>query len=498
MFSAFLNFSHPVTHRQRSLLLRLVLPSLFLLATASVSADESGMAHPNTVSWQQAQLDNQASKAARKLQDAMDAEVPDLFLGLVNGESRDTQKDLRTLRERWHPGMVPMVIETLRFGSSAQASSGLIELLEDKTGQNFGRDLNAWYSWLWQRDEQRHPYYASFKSQLYSHIDPLFAGYFDTDRETRIRLDEIRWGGVRQDGIPPLRSPVMIDVDSADYLDDDNVVFGVEINGDARAYPKRILAWHEMFIDTIGDVEYAGVYCTLCGALILYETEHDGMRHQLGTSGFLYRSNKVMYDRATQSLWNTTWGQPVVGPLVGKGIELTRSYVVTTTWGEWRRRHPDTTVLSLDTGYRRDYGEGVAYKDYFATDRLMFTVPGKDDRLANKAEILALQFPGESDDKLAISADYLQQNPVYHHELGHQKFVVLTDTSGANRVYDSGSVTIVSYDGKDSATDDQGRVWQLSEDALRHEGSADMSRLPAHRAFWFGWVAQWEDTELVK
>ena len=84
------------------------------------------------------------------------------------------------------------------------------------------------------------------------------------------------------------------------------------------------------------------------------------MRHNLGTSGFLYRSNKLMYDQDTQSLWNTIWGQPVVGPLVDRGIVLERLSVVTTTWGEWRRRHPDTKVLSLNTGYDRDYTEGAA------------------------------------------------------------------------------------------------------------------------------------------
>jgi hypothetical protein len=97
----------------------------------------------------------------------------------------------------------------------------------------------------------------------------------------------------------------MISASEATYLDDDDVVFGIEVNGDVRAYPKRILAWHEMFVDTVGGIPVAGVYCTLCGTVILYETKVDGTNHEIGTSGFLYRSNKLMYDRATQSLWST-------------------------------------------------------------------------------------------------------------------------------------------------------------------------------------------------
>src|SRR6266851_4811865 len=112
----------------------------------------------------------------------------------------------------------------------------------------------------------------------------------------------------------------MISAKEANYLADDNVVYGLVVNGDTRAYPKRILAWHEMFTDTIGGVPVAGVYCTLCGSMILYETSVGGTQHFMGTSGFLYRSNKLMYDRATQSLWSTLEGEPVVGPLLGKGI----------------------------------------------------------------------------------------------------------------------------------------------------------------------------------
>ena len=83
----------------------------------------------------------------------------------------------------------------------------------------------------------------------------------------------------------------MIKATEVEYLDNDNVVFGIKINGDARAYPKRILAWHEMFVDTVGGTHVTGVYCTLCGAVILYDSSHDDKTYELGTSGFLYRSN---------------------------------------------------------------------------------------------------------------------------------------------------------------------------------------------------------------
>ena len=403
---------------------------------------------------------------------------------------------LREISENWTDGYTPMLIEILSLSGTERAYL-LLELLEDKTGQNFGRDTNRWFSWWWQQEQVQVADYATFKSSLYGLIDERFLLYFSTSRESRIRLDEVRWGGVIQDGIPPLRQPRMLAADEASYLEDDNIVFGIEINGDARAYPKRILAWHEMFVDEIGGISFAGVYCTLCGAVILYQTNHNGTQHDLGTSGFLYRSNKLMYDKATQSLWNTTWGEPVIGPLVGQDIRLERSYLVTTTWGEWKRRHPDSKVLSLDTGYSRNYDEGVAYRQYFATDELMFSISTSDDRLKNKDEILALTFPQFSKDTMAISASFLQNKPVYANRLGPVKFVVLTDSSGANRVYEAKNHRFMKYDQDVSLIDSEGMKWNLSEDRLK-SGDLTLARLPAHRAFWFGWHSAFPDTQLIR
>ena len=273
---------------------------------------------------------------------------------------------------------------------------------------------------------------------------------------------------------------------------------GIEIDGDARAYPKRVLAWHEMFVDRVGGIDVAGVYCTLCGAVVLYETRVGQTLHKLGTSGFLYRSNKLMYDAATQSLWSTLEGEPVIGPLAGTGIRLKSRTVVTTTWGEWRRRHPHTTALALDTGHERDYGEGVAYREYFATDQLMFPVPGHDDRLANKKEVLLPRFGKAGEKPLAISSAFLKQRPLYAGRHGGQDYAVLTDVSGAHRIYALPPDLVLSgYDGRERVTDAQGRVWVQSEAALSLAGEAPLPRLHSHNAFWFGWRAAFPDTQLI-
>ncbi|MEO0982859.1 MAG: DUF3179 domain-containing protein [Pseudomonadota bacterium] len=425
---------------------------------------------------------------------------PQTYLTLLaSSDTGEINQALAEIEAAYTPALATQLVEVAILSGTSRAERGVIDILERRTGETFGGDYRAWFKWIWAQPEAITADYAEFKADLYSIIDPRFAGYFSNRQDTaRIRLDEIRWGGVVQDGIPPLRGPDMIAAADADYLADDNIVFGIEINGDARAYPKRILAWHEMFVDEVGGEKIAGVYCTLCGTVIPYKTEVNGVNHELGTSGFLYRSNKLMYDAATQSLWNTIKGEPVVGPLVDRGIKLEHLSVVTTTWGEWKRRHPDTQVLSLETGHRRDYGEGVAYQDYFATDQLMFQTPFDDTRLKNKQEVVALRFAASPGQQLAIDTAFLEDNPIYADRIGAQKLVVLTDASGANRVYDPKEVEFVDYDRDSTLTDAEGVTWTLDEQLLTAEDGRTLERLPYHRAFWFGWHATFPETRLVK
>ena len=419
------------------------------------------------------------------------------LLGLLASNSASQLGALERLDRNWDNYLTPALLEFISLTPSPALRNHSLRIIRRRTGQDFGYDLNAWFSWVWKQDFSDPPYYAEFKSRLYREIDPRFGAYFAPDRASDIQLDEVRWGGVVQDGIPPLREPKMITAANADYLGDDNIVFGLEINGDMRAYPKRILAWHEMFVDTVGDVPVVGVYCTLCGSMILYEATVNGVQHEMGTSGFLFRSNKLMYDKSTQSLWNTLWGKPVIGPLVGKGIRLPRRTLVTTTWGEWKRRHPETTVLSLNTGYRRDYGEGVAYHDYFATDDLMFNSSKIDTRLANKAEVLGLIFNDSDQAPLAIAATYAKANPLLHERIGDREFVVVTDKTGAMRVYETNGLRFSDWDGDRELRDNSGTSWTLYEDRLSSRDGATLGRLPSHSAFWFGWYGAYTNTRLL-
>ncbi|MEM9589363.1 MAG: DUF3179 domain-containing (seleno)protein, partial [Planctomycetota bacterium] len=210
------------------------------------------------------------------------------------------------------------------------------------------------------------------------------------------------------------------------------------------------------------------------------------------------RSNKLMYDHNTKSLWSTIRGEPVVGPLVDQGIRLRPHHVVTTTWGKWKATHPKTTVLSVNTGHRRDYREGAAYRDYFATDELMFPVPTQDDRLLNKDSVLIVRLAG-TDRALAYATKFLAKRPVFHAESQRTRYVILTDSSGASRVYQAEDQQFERLLSDSELIARDGSKWLVTAGAIAslEEPDRSLPRLPAHRAFWFGWHAAHPDTRLV-
>ncbi|MEZ5320337.1 MAG: DUF3179 domain-containing protein [Vicinamibacterales bacterium] len=434
---------------------------------------------------------------------------PALFFQATSADPAVADAALARIAPAWRDDYTPMIVDLARFlpvASRAPADSPLpairarlIRFLEARTGQRFGDDLNRWREWMWARPYAPHPDYMAFKAAVYRGAVEPRMGDFLTGRSL-IRLDEIDWGGVKVNGIPPLDSPRTVGAADAGWLRDSHVVFGLVVNGEARAYPRRILAWHELARDELGGVPLTVVYCTLCGTVIPYRSTVGGVQRTFGTSGLLYRSNKLMFDEETGSLWSTLDGAPVVGPLVGQDLRLAVEPVVTTTWGEWRTAHPDTTVVSLETGFDRDYAEGAAYRDYFATDDLMFRVSRVDRRLDNKAEVLGLLLPaaGGGRQAVALSVAFLDRQRIYHGAWEGQSLVVLTSPAGANRVYDAGPIRFVRWEAEDRVVDTANQAWTVTEEALVGPARRRLPRRPAFRAFWFGWFAQFPETLLVK
>ena len=395
--------------------------------------------------------------------------------------------------------------------------SVVLPALQQLSGQAIGYDLKRWGEWLGRQAEvTTPPGYVRWKGVALSRLDRRFAAFF-AKRETnaslpdsKVKLDvtQINWGGVLKDdgsgqSIPSLVNPAMTAPEEATYLVEGDRVFGVSINGDHRAYPLRIMNWHEMANDIVGGQPVALAYCTLCGAGILFDTTVDDSFYIFRTSGLLYISNKLMYDLDTNTLWNQFTGEPVLGELADSDIRLKVLPIMLTTWGEWLAEHPDTVVLDIDTGYSRDYsseGEpGAAYNDYFSSLDTYFSVPDRDDRLETKALVYGLELYGET---RAYPIETMQEVPVVNDTLGGVE-VVLVAEQGTNgvRVYQREGLTF-ALDLEDSRgntiLDEDGTAWSLSEEALINASDPEMqlNRIGGHVAFWFGWYAFHPETTI--
>jgi len=392
---------------------------------------------------------------------------------------------LQALVDRGRPDVVAALIQALRFvPDHAAINSALVAITGEDTGKSWFERV------LWQQEHEDIKPFAGFdgyKADVMASIDADFRSFLYPGVAHEIRLEEIAWGGVRKDGIPALVNPRHIAGSEADYLEKDELVFGIEIGGDARTYPLRILDWHEMFNDVVGGVPVALAYCTLCGSGILYETELDGWPNPIvfGSSGFLYRSNKLMYDQRTHSLWNQFTGRPVVGPLTGSGIELKVRPVVITKWQHWLASHPDTKVLSLDTGFDRDYTPGKPYWEYFASPDLMFPARVSDQRLEAKSYVFALR-TGTEDKAWALSL--FEGGRVINARIGERQVVLIGDTASRTvRAYEAGSHNFEKLGEKlDRVGSDDG-VWRVEEGALHVPIGQRAERLPGHIAYWFAW-----------
>ncbi len=379
---------------------------------------------------------------------------------------------------------IPALIRGLRFNPNEREI--IVEALEMLTGENVG---DRWHDWvLWQQahpDIQAFENHDSFVATLFASIDPNFVGFVYPGVSHKIRLEEIVWGGVHKDGIPALTNPELIDAASADYLTDDELVFGISIKGDVRAYPLRIMDWHEMFNDVIGGVPVSLAYCTLCASGILFETERpDGTNLTFGSSGFLFRSNKLMYDHQTQSLWNQVTGKPVVGSLAESDIELKTHPVAITTWRDWQDQNPTTRVLAIETGFIRDYQPGKPYGDYFESEDLLFPALVESDDLDPKDYVFALR--SASADK-AWSLASFEDTPVINDIAGAISLTLVGNAASRTvRAYRTdGRVFEKTNDPRQLVAN--GETWVVSEEALTNARGKSFSRLPGHIAYWFAW-----------
>lgn len=332
--------------------------------------------------------------------------------------------------------------------------------------------------------------------------------------EPLIDLDDLLPGGPPPNGIPSIDYPLFQPVAEVDWLDDDEPVLSLTIDGRTKAYPVRIMMWHEIVNDRLAGVPVAVTYCPLCNSGVAFERTIAGETTTFKVSGKLYADNLVMYDRLTESLWPQLTGRASVGALTGTQLESIPVGAV--GWAQFREEHPDARVLSRSTGHDRDYltNPYVGYDD--PDSEPLFALPNDPDtRLPVKARVVGV---GEGKDAVAVPRDLLADRGVQHVEVGREH-VVLWHSPGQVSALDTreipdgaeiGSVAAFAAELGGKALDftraddgtfrDQqtGSVWNLFGRAesgpLAGEQLAAVEHLDT---FWFAWAAFQPDTRLV-
>jgi hypothetical protein len=273
---------------------------------------------------------------------------------------------------------------------------------------------------------------------------------------------EVVSGGPPPDGIPPIDDPAFVTPQEVDWLAGDEPVIALEIDGEHRAYPVQVLIWHEIVNDELAGTPVAVTYCPLCNSALAFDRRLGDRLLTFGTSGKLYRSDLVMYDRQTESLWSQIEGRAIAGHLTGE--ELERVPVQTVTWDQWRAAHPDGQVLSRDTGVERPYGTNP-YVGYDEAGEDPFLFRGEaDPRLLPKERVLAL---GGEEDPVAVPLAALAEARVVELEVDGQQVVAW------------------AVEGLRSALAVDGPL-----------AGAQLRRVEHLDTFWFAWAAFHPDTRL--
>lgn len=278
-----------------------------------------------------------------------------------------------------------------------------------------------------------------------------------------VPLDEIIGGGPPKDGIPSIDNPKFVSLLEANkFLKDNEPGIAIDSDGVRRFYPFQILVWHEIVNDTIGSKRMLVTYCPLCLSGIVFDPMVQGERVTFGTSGKLWNSNLVMYDRKTDSLWSQVLGEAIVGEMTGTQLNVLPSDIM--RYGDFKKINPDGAVLSRDTGTIRFYGQDP-YGDYYTTPGIYFPVGKKDDRLNEKDFILGIVVNGKA-------KAYLPE---------------VVKRVGKIEDRFEGKTIIVKYEKEIDAV----RLFEKKSDGT-------LDRINPFSAFWFSWVATHPDTEVFK
>lgn len=318
-----------------------------------------------------------------------------------------------------------------------------------------------------------------------------------TKSQPVVPLDEIVSGGVPKDGIPSIDRPTLVSIEEADrFLQGSDIVIGLNIDGDVRAYPLKILVWHEIVNDNVGSTPVAITYCPLCFTIQVFNRVVGEQLLEFGVSGLLYNSNLIMYDRTTESLWSQALGAGITGK--HSGIELERIPFDLAYWGNWRDLYPNSKVLSINTGFGRPY-DVDPYGDYYTSPNIYFPISHHDARLGVKEIVIGIE---HNRVYKAYRLSDIERMKVINDNINGKQIVLFSPYPFMVRVFDASldnSRVKFQYDkdGNKMIDKQTGSRWNMDGVAIDGDMKGrSLTRLPVEIGFWFTWSTFHPDTEL--
>ncbi|WP_051063357.1 DUF3179 domain-containing (seleno)protein [Ilumatobacter nonamiensis] len=402
-------------------------------------------------------------------EEAIDRIVTSLAVGAPDASAVDALAESGDPRHAW------FVTDLLRFFGSGEDEQ-LVDTFETLTGESIAADptlgRSSWLSATNHMIAWDTPAYAEYRTDkggIFTLLETAWSPFFD-DEDATIDWRLVSWGGVLIDDrplgdpdpcpggcIPSLDDPATTDADGGDWYADDRIVFGIAMGDEALAIPLNIAEIHEMFNLTLGGERLAIPYCTLCGSAQAFVTDRPAEELVMRTSGLLSRSNKVMYDLVSESVFDTFTREAVTGPLLDEGVVLDEATVVRSTWAEWKREHPDTRIIAQDGGVGRSYDlDPLGGRD---DDGPIFPVGDVDPRLEAQEFVVGVI----ADDGTPIAFP----------------------SEEASAAFNAGDTVVL-----------EGVELRESGDGLVAFDSATGDEVPAHEAFWFAWSQFHPDTLL--
>lgn len=312
-------------------------------------------------------------------------------------------------------------------------------------------------------------------------------------------------GGPGKDGIPALVNPLMISAFQATYLNDNDLVIGYKVDDDIRAYPHKILDWHEIINDDIGGQPLAITYCPLTGTAIGWDRMIEGSVSTFGVSGLLFNTNLIPFDRRTNSNWSQMKLECVNGKLIGD--EIRTFQVVETTWGTWKEMYPNTLAVSTQTGVSRSYGIFPYFngngEDYRIDPFLLFPTDIEDDRLPRKERVHGIIINGQA--KVYRIASFTNGITLLPETFQNEKLLVVGDTqmNFVNSFYQTLSDgALLEFTALQDAfpavlEDNEGNRWDIFGEAISGPRTGQiLTPTTSFIGYWFSWGTFYPNAEI--